>query len=163
MKTRIRALLLYLCMFLAIAADSAAAAGEESKEPKLLLYQDMVLEFLLPDIQNAVNNYYQNLLSANPLVYPYQIDIIQAKRVNGGPGDRGFHFSITLETTPVLGPHIAVGKDRMTFEISPLFPDKVKLIAFRHLQSYELPPNLEELLKGAGETAGDTRYRNLPK
>ncbi|MDR0269070.1 DUF3888 domain-containing protein [Paenibacillus sp.] len=163
MKTRIHAMLLLISILLATAADTAAAAGAAPKEPKLLLYQDMVLEFLLPDVQNAVNDYYKNRLPANPLVYPYQIDILQAKRINGGPGDRGFHFSITLETTPVLGPHIAVGKDRMTFEVSPLFPDKVKLVAFKHLQTFELPSNLEELMKNAGETGQDTRYRNLPK
>lgn len=152
MKTRMRSALLSLIILLFSISTTNAAAGPQPKEPKLLLYQDIVMEFLLPDIQDAVNDFYKNRLSENPLVYPYQIDIKQAKRVNGGPGDRGFHFSITLETTPVLGPHVAVGRDRMTFEISPLFPDKVKLVAFRHLQSFELPTNLQELLKSTERT-----------
>ncbi|MWV45886.1 DUF3888 domain-containing protein [Paenibacillus sp. HJL G12] len=152
MKTRLRSVLLLMSILLFFIPLNAEASVIQSKEPKLLLYQDMVMEFLLPDVQQAVNDYYQNRLPDNPLVYPYQIEIKQAKRVNGGPGDRGFHFSITLETTPVLGPHIAVGKDRMTFEVSPLFPDKVKLIAFRHLQTFELPPNLQEMLKSTNGT-----------
>ncbi|MCJ8012007.1 DUF3888 domain-containing protein [Paenibacillus sp. KQZ6P-2] len=155
MKIRIRSVLLIMTILLCsmpVTITAASFQPKESKEPKLLLYQDMVMEFLLPDIQNAVNDYYKNRLSENPLVYPYQIEIVQAKRVNGGPGDRGFHFSITLETEPVLGPHVAVGRDRMIFEISPLFPDKVKLIAFRHLQSFELPMNLQELLKSTKGT-----------
>lgn len=150
MKFRIRPVLLCLSLFL-MAAPAATAAAEElqPKESKQLMYQDIMVELLLPEIQNAVNDYYRNMLAANPLVYPYEIEIIQAKRVNGGPGDRGFHFSVTLETSPVLGPHIGVGKDRMTIEISPLFPDKVKLVAFRHLESYELPQNYRHLLKAS--------------
>ncbi len=150
MKTRMRIWLPLMTMLTSLqlsAAPVTFAAAAPEKEPKVLLYQDIVMELLLPDIQNAVNHYYNRKLAENPLVYPYQIDVLQAKRVNGGPGDRGFHFSITLETTPVLGPHIAVGKDRMTFEISPLYSDRIKLVAFRHLQTFELPSNMQELLK----------------
>jgi len=153
MKTRVQAFLLMMTILWSSISTTAAAAGVQPKEPKLLLYQDIMMELLLPDIQNAVNDYYKHRLAENPLVYPYQIEILQAKRVNGGPGDRGFHFSITLETMPVLGPHITVGKDRMTFEVSPLYPDKIKLITFKHLQTFELPPNMQELLKS---TKGST-------
>ncbi|WP_339323133.1 DUF3888 domain-containing protein [Paenibacillus sp. FSL W8-0194] len=151
MKSQLRSAVLLLSVFLSSCPAVAAAEELQPKEPKLQLYQDMMLELLLPEIQNAVNDYYQNLLTANPLVYPYEIEILQATRVNGGPGDRGFHFSVTLEVSPVLGPHIGVGKDRMTIEISPLFPDKVKLAAFRHLQTYELPPNYQHMLKVGAE------------
>ncbi|MED5016234.1 DUF3888 domain-containing protein [Paenibacillus chibensis] len=156
MKTRMRLFLSMLSMLIFAVPVTAAAAEAAPKEPKLLLYQDIMMELLLPDIQNAVNDYYKSKLTENPLVYPYQIDIVQAKRVNGGPGDRGFHFSITLETTPVLGPHVSVGKDRMTFEISPLFPDKIQLVAFHHLQTFELPPNMQDLLKRSEEPSGSS-------
>ncbi|WLD92577.1 DUF3888 domain-containing protein [Alkalihalobacillus sp. AL-G] len=65
--------------------------------------------FLLETIETAVHDYYSKLLYDNPLVYP--IDVLKMKRVGRF---RTFHFMITLEVTPVVGPYISVGKDRLT-------------------------------------------------
>lgn len=52
---------------------------ERSKEE---LVMDLFLSLLLPDIQNAVNHYYAEYLTVNPLVYPYQIEILNMERTN---------------------------------------------------------------------------------
>nr|WP_274520976.1 DUF3888 domain-containing protein [Oceanobacillus picturae] len=96
------------------------------------------------EIEKAVNNYYANYLTELPSVYPYQVDIVNVERVEGF---RSFHFLLTLELTPVVGPHIAVGKDRLTFEITPLTPGDVKLIKFEHLETYALPPHWQDIMK----------------
>ncbi|WP_042225224.1 DUF3888 domain-containing protein [Oceanobacillus manasiensis] len=114
------------------------------KDSKELKIQDILILLLGEEIEKAVNNYYSNYLIELPSVYPYQVDIVNVERVEGF---RSFHFLLTLELTPVVGPHIAVGKDRLTFEIAPIVPDDVKLIKFEHLETYELPPHWQDIMK----------------
>ncbi|WP_164472667.1 DUF3889 domain-containing protein [Cohnella candidum] len=127
-----------------IGATSVPAMQESQR----YLCQDMLMLFLLPYIQEAVNQHYVKLLHELPLVYPYQVDVINAGRVDGGPRDRGFHFYITLAVTPVVGPHISVGKDKITFEISPKFPNSVKLASFQHLETHTLPQHWQDIVRG---------------
>lgn len=49
------------------------------------------------------------------MVYPYFVDVVKSQRMNEF---RGFILQITLEVTPTVGPHISVGKDRITLEVS---------------------------------------------
>lgn len=44
---------------------------------------------------------------------------------------RGFRFSITLKVIPVVGPHISVGADKMTFKING---SKVELTKSNHIK-----------------------------
>lgn len=111
---------------------------ERSKEE---LVMDLFLSLLLPDIQNAVNHYYAEYLTVNPLVYPYQIKILNMERTNHY---RGYIFSVTVEVTPVVGPHNPVGMDHLTFTITP---GNVKLEKFQHIKTYELPPNWQDIVK----------------
>lgn len=114
---------------------------EDSKELRL---QDMLMNFLTPYINDAVWDYYQRYLLEPPIIYPYFVDVVDSKRINGF---RGFILSITLDVTPVVGPHISVGEDRLTFEISA--GPEVKLVNYTHLKSYELPPNWQNIVKKA--------------
>jgi hypothetical protein len=114
------------------------------KDSTTLQYQDILMLFLLPHIDEEVEEYYSRLLTDNPTVYPYQIDVVKVERVNGF---RGFHFKMILEVTPVVGPHIPVGKDRFIFEVAPTIHSTVKLIRFEHLKTYELPPNWSHIIR----------------
>ncbi|MHA6260186.1 DUF3888 domain-containing protein [Sporosarcina sp. CAU 1771] len=112
--------------------------AEESKEE---LVMDLFFSLLLPDIQKAVSKYYSNYLTTSPLVYPYQIKILKMERTNGY---RGFIFLVIVEVTPVVGPHNPVGRDQLTFSITP---SEVKLKSFKHMETYELPPNWQDIIK----------------
>lgn len=112
--------------------------AEESKEE---LMMDLFFSLLLPDVQKAVSNYYSDYLNTGPLVYPYQIKIVKMERTNGY---RGFMFSVTIEVTPVVGPHIEVGRDQLTFSITP---SEVILKNFKHMETYDLPPNWQDIIK----------------
>lgn len=115
------------------------------KDSAQLQYQDMLMLFLLPHIDEAVREYYIHTLKEQPLVYPYFVDVTGVKRVNGF---RGFHFIITLEASPTVGPHISVGKDRLVFEVAPTIPGgMVKLVEYKHLETYELPPHWQYIVK----------------
>jgi hypothetical protein len=132
-----------LITMLPFPSDANVSYGQPD-ESKELLYQDMFMLFLLPHIDKAVIDHYSRLLTEKPIVYPYLVDVIKTKRIDGA---RTFHFSITLETTPVVGPHISVGKDRLTFEIAPTIPHQVKLIKFEHLETHELPPYWQDNIR----------------
>ncbi|WP_430020567.1 DUF3888 domain-containing protein [Paenibacillus sp. MABNR03] len=78
-------------------------------------------------------------------MYPYDVDLLDIERVGGF---RGFNFQITLEAYPTVGPHIVVGKDIFTYQISPSF--NVKLIHYQHLEGPDknaFPWNYSNLLK----------------
>ena len=86
---------------------------EKSKEE---LMMDLFLSLLSPTIDEVVRDYYANFLTEHPTVYPYQINILKMERIGEY---RSFEFLITIEVTPVVGPHIEVGKDHLTFYITP--------------------------------------------
>lgn len=114
------------------------------QDKKAMMVNDILMLLLGPEIDKAVNNYYSKYFTYPPSVYPYQVEIVNVERIGGF---RTFHFLITLETTPVVGAHIPVGKDRLTFEIAPTIPGQIKLKNFEHLESYEIPPHLQNLIK----------------
>jgi hypothetical protein len=115
------------------------------QDTKEMMVNDILMLLLGPEIDKAVIDYYSEYLTETPLVYPYQVEIVNVDRIGGF---RTFHFIITLETTPVVGPHISVGKDRLTFEISPtIIPGQIKLKKFEHLETHELPPNWQDIIK----------------
>ncbi len=118
--------------------------GHVPSSTDTLLYQDMLLLMLLPHIQKAVNNYYDKILTTNPIVYPYEINIIEAARASM---NRRYDFLIMFEVQPVVGPHIAVGKDRITLELSPLLLSTVKINSYSHIETNELPPNWQHILR----------------
>ena len=134
----------FLVLFLMTSIPSHAEPSyyqptEKSNEE---LMMDLFLSLLLPDIQKAVSNYYSDFLTESPIVYPYQIKILKMERTNGY---RGFMFSVTIEVTPVVGPHNPVGKDQLTFSISA--GSGVSLKNFKHIETYELPPNWQDIKK----------------
>lgn len=110
---------------------------QPAKESKEEIVMDMFFTLLLPKVQDAVSNYYSEEYTESPTVYPYQIKITNMER-------SGFLFSVTLEVTPVLGAHNPVGTDQLTFTIDP---GETKLKEFKHMESFELPPHLQNLKK----------------
>ncbi|MHA6531929.1 DUF3888 domain-containing protein [Paenibacillus sp. BAC0078] len=126
---------------------TSKSTNGQPKESKELMFQDMLMLYLLPHIKKKIDEIYHNKLNYAPVVYPYFVNVTNVQRVNGF---RGFHFTMTLEVAPVVGPHISVGMDSLTFDISPNNPDKVKLINWKHLkdlQKTDFPPNWMDVLK----------------
>lgn len=111
---------------------------EKSQEE---LMMDMFLSLLLPTIQEDVANYYSDYLTTSPLVYPYEVKILNMERENNY---RGYLFSLTIEVLPMLGAHNAVGRDQLTYTIDPT---EVTLTEFEHLESFELPDHLKGNIK----------------
>ena len=107
---------------------------QDSEELRL---QDMLMLMLTPYIENDLFNYYYPKIfkEVSPHVVPWDIKVIETRRVNGF---RGFLLEITFEIEPTDGGQwIPLGKDRMTYEISP--GPTVKLINHTHLKTYKYP------------------------
>lgn len=130
----------FIFLFLMSATITYAESDyyQPAKESKEELVMDLFFSLLLPNIQEAVSNYYSDYLTESPVVYPYQIKILNMERTNG------FIFSVTLEVTPVLGAHNPVGRDQLRFSIAP---SEIKLEEFKHMETFELPPHLQENIK----------------
>lgn len=122
----------------------------EKSEEELMI--DLFLSMLTPNIDQAVSGYYTDFLTESPLVHPYQISILSMERIKGY---RSFEFTVTIEVIPVVGPHISVGKDRLTFYISP---GKVNLEQFKHIETHQLPPNWQHIIKKKGNGINNQIY-----
>lgn len=158
MRTKSIVAVLVFLAILALWHTSAGAAPPKSgkgsnqthppghaSDSRELQYQDMLSLILLPLMDATLAPTYDRYLKTTPLIYPYDVDFVSVERKNGF---RGFDFLVTVEAMPVIGPHITVGKDRYTFEISPT--SGVKLLQHEHLANprpEEFPPNYKDLLK----------------
>lgn len=112
---------------------------QPAKESDEELVMDLFFSLLLPTVQDEVCKYYSDSLTECPMVYPYEIKILKMERTNHY---RGYIFSVTIEVTPVLGAHNPVGRDQLTYKITP---SDVTLEQFKHQKTFELPPHLQDL------------------
>ncbi|MBM6619546.1 DUF3888 domain-containing protein [Bacillus suaedaesalsae] len=55
-----------------------------------------------------------------------------------------FEFTVIMNVLPVVGPHVQIGLDRLTFYISG--SGEVKLTKYEHIKDYELPENWKHIL-----------------
>ena len=129
---------LNLILLFALPCTTYAYTIDDSKESDELIFHDALLVFLDDPINSAVAKFYSETLTESPLVYPYEIKILNLKRVEAF---RSFSFEVTVEVDPVVGPHISVGKDQLTLSISPIVPHYVKVIHYKHLFTETLPPS----------------------
>lgn len=118
------------------------AAGEPPERSREELYQDLFVSLLSTDIEKPIHDYYKKTLTYLPMVYPYEVHVEEAKRIGGY---RSFEFLVTLQVTPVVGPHIAVGEERLAFYISG--DGQVQQREFEHVKSYELPEHWQHIKK----------------
>lgn len=116
---------------------TAKQADEESQD---ILYQDVIITALAPTIDNAIDEYYKNVLSYLPGYDSSFIKILNIERPNG---DRTSYFIINIEVEPFIGPHITVGKDRISIKLS--YPGIQEIQKFEHLEDYPLPERYKNL------------------
>ncbi len=115
-------------------------AEQVEEDPQAILYQDVILTALTPTIDKAIDNYYKNIFTESPFYDSTSIKILNIERPNG---DRTSYFIIKIEVNPFFGPHITVGKDRITIELS--YPGLQVIKNFEHVKSYQLPERYNNL------------------
>lgn len=102
----------------------------------------IVITLLIPEIQKYVNDFYEPYISIRPTVVAYLDDSKIANIV--GDVDSSI-YTVVVELEPYVGPHISIGRERITFEI--LADGVVNMKKYEHLTSYALPQNLQSLIK----------------
>ena len=115
----------------------AKQVEDESQE---ILYQDFIITALAPTINKAISDYYKNILTYSPGYSSRFIKILDIERPNG---NRTSYFIIQIEVQPYVGPHITVGKDRLSIELSS--PGTQVLKSFEHLEDHPLPEHYQDI------------------
>ncbi|KEF35925.1 Protein of unknown function (DUF3888) [Schinkia azotoformans MEV2011] len=114
---------------------------EDSRELQL---QDMLVLILLPHMQEKLTGVYADVITVPPVIHP---DYVNVKSIERVAAFRGFDFLITLDAQPIVGPHIPVGEDVLTYRISSV---GVELKNFEHLRGPDKDnflPSYQNLLK----------------
>jgi uncharacterized protein DUF3888 len=118
--------------------NTMANQGEE--EPQDILYQDVIITALSPTINMAIADYCKNILSISPFYNSSTIKILNIERPNGY---RTWYFIVNMEVRPFVGPHLLVGKDRISIELS--YPGHTNILSFEHIEDYPLPEHYEDI------------------
>ena len=115
-------------------------AKQAVEQPQDILYQDVIITALAPTISGAIDDYYKNILSYLPTYEGPFIKILNIERQNGNSTS---HFIINIEVKPYIGPHITVGKDRISIELSRV--GLPVILQFEHVEDYPLPERYKDL------------------
>lgn len=142
-KKRILLVTIFILIVVAITTkntfvDTTAKQAEEESQD--LLYQDAIITALGPTINNAIGDYYKKIFTESPLYDYTSIKILNIEQPNGY---RTSYFIIKIEVKPFFGPHITVGKDIITIELS--YPGLQVIKNFEHVESYPLPERYKDL------------------
>lgn len=105
-----------------------------------ILYQDVIITALAPTIDIAISEYYRTILTESPFYDSTSIKILDIERPNG---DRTSLFIINIEVKPFIGPHITVGKDKISIGLS--YPGSQEILKFEHIKDYPLPERYNNL------------------
>ncbi|MGE4352861.1 MAG: DUF3888 domain-containing protein [Oscillospiraceae bacterium] len=146
MKNKKIFIALLILFLLALPLPCSAQCKETIALDDSMRLNDMVITLLMPPVRVAVHRYYEPYLEIEPTVLPYSGSKIIA--IQGGEGIHegvyNSYYTVTLDVLPYVGPHLSVGKDRLTLSVRP---DGVWVTNYEHLESYELTPNYQTLLK----------------
>ena len=103
------------------------------------VYYDLFITMLFPYVEEAIADYYNEYMTYPPTEAPWSYKFIRIERMP----NLSYSFTVELEVQPYIGPHLSVGRDRITFKIEL---DKVSVEKFEHVESYELPPNYQDVI-----------------
>lgn len=117
---------------------TTAKQGEEESQD--ILYQDVIITALTPTVNKVVADYYKNIFSETP---GYDISTIKILNIDRPNGNRTSKFIINIEVAPFFGPHITVGKDRISIKLS--YPGHQEMLKFEHVEDYPLPERYKDL------------------
>ncbi len=112
-----------------------ASSVQETKEE---LYRQLFITLLFPHVEKAIRDYYDEYMKYLPGEAPWAYDFTRFEKTP----NKNYEYTVTMEVRPYVGPHLSVGKDRMTFEIGL---GGVALQKYEHLESHELPSHYQDI------------------
>ncbi|NLK72821.1 MAG: DUF3888 domain-containing protein [Clostridiales bacterium] len=104
------------------------------------VYYNLFITMLYPYVEEAVGNYYDDYMTLLPNEAPYSYNFISIKKM---VPELNYSYIVELEIHPYVGPHLSVGRDRITFKIDL---KGVKVEKFEHIESHILPPHYQNII-----------------
>lgn len=131
---------------LTVTASSKKISSGNDKDDICYVFQQTIIEFLMPQIEQAVINYYKEYFNYLPGVSPYYGGkVLSIKHVDSEPEKNiPYSYEVVVQVQPYIGPHISVGKDNLTFRV--FAGGKTQLNKFEHVQSYEIPQRYRDII-----------------
>lgn len=136
MGKKIVIILTLLILFNTFTLASETETGNFDKN----IYHDVIITSLSQPISKALVNYYKKLYKHTPGLDVYTTEIKKIMRPNG---NRTTYFIIEVDVSPYFGPHITVGKDRISIQLKQ--NEEPKIIKFEHLKDYKLPKHYNDI------------------
>ncbi len=112
----------------------------DSMMPNDQVYYYLFITMLHPYVQKAIADYYCEYMTLLPCEAPYSYKFTSIEKTPG----LNYSYTLEMEVQPYVGPHLSVGRDRITFKIEL---NEVKVEKFEHIESYELPTNYQNIIK----------------
>jgi hypothetical protein len=107
---------------------------------------ELIIALFMDNIIADSSKFYDNYFSEGLGYINYMFKIKDIKK-EGEP----INIYITFETTPIVGAHIPVGKDEITYKVDVL--GNKTLVKFVHKKSYEIPERIQpNMIKPYPET-----------
>jgi hypothetical protein len=107
---------------------------------------ELIIALFMDNIEADSSKFYDNYFPEGLGYINYEYKIIDIKK-EGEP----VNVHITFEGTPIVGPHISVGDDKITYKVD-VFGNKT-LEKYVHKKSYEIPERLKiNMIKPYPET-----------
>jgi len=117
--------ILFFCTILFNSPTNAASTDDSCER--------LILSVLTPNINVQIEDYYRDKLIYPPTFASYLGgNILKFKYFDS-------HIDAVVTVIPYVGPHIAVGKDKIKFRISNT--EQIIVESYEHITDYKLSPN----------------------
>lgn len=97
------------------------------------LYKDLFITAIAPDIQNAIDQYYQKYMQKHNIDHvgfdTASVDVLKVERIYGNDI---YPYIVKLSVMPFIGPHNVLGNDIITIKLGNL-QNNVKIIDIQHV------------------------------
>ncbi len=136
---------LFALILVLIPGPAKAAGGGMTDDPARL--KDMIVVLLTPAINEAASNFYEPYLTISPTVAPYFGTELISLSDEALSSDRIYnpYYYVIVEVSPYVGPHLSVGRDRITLGVMP--SGKIEVEKYEHLETHELPSHYVSIVK----------------
>ena len=124
-----------------LAPVNATSADSFTENPSEDVYRNLCLKLISPYVSKAIDNFYDEYLTYLPREDTWDYRIISIETPHPGY----YFYTVKLEVLPYVGPHLVVGIDHITLKID--LSGTVEIALFEHLESHELPPHYQDIIK----------------
>lgn len=125
------------CLAPVNAIDDGSSVASQNDE----IYRNISLTLISPYVNKAIDNFYDEYLTYLPRENPWDYKILSIETPHPGY----YFYTVKLEVLPYVGPHLTVGIDHITLKID--LSGTVEIALFEHLESHELPPHYQDIIK----------------